>query len=98
MFALFSLFVQESELSKKRKECENLEHEVKKRQKRCRDLVSNMLNLLFPSRVLAGGTPVWFKRDTSGRNDYAGDMDFLLLSWFHNRRASLRMSEAKMST
>uniref|UniRef100_A0A3Q1HJA1 RIMS-binding protein 2 n=1 Tax=Anabas testudineus TaxID=64144 RepID=A0A3Q1HJA1_ANATE len=42
IFALFSLFVQESELSKKRKECENLEHEVKKRQKRCLDLESQL--------------------------------------------------------
>ncbi|XP_071317042.1 RIMS-binding protein 2 isoform X2 [Trachinotus anak] len=32
----------ESELSKKRKECENLEHEVKKRQKRCLDLESQL--------------------------------------------------------
>uniref|UniRef100_A0A673BS58 RIMS-binding protein 2 n=1 Tax=Sphaeramia orbicularis TaxID=375764 RepID=A0A673BS58_9TELE len=34
--------LQESELSNKRKECENLEHEVKKRQKRCLDLVSHL--------------------------------------------------------
>lgn len=40
IFVLLSLSAQESELSKKRKECENLEHEVKKRQKRCLDLVS----------------------------------------------------------
>ncbi|XP_041656722.1 peripheral-type benzodiazepine receptor-associated protein 1 isoform X3 [Cheilinus undulatus] len=32
----------ESELSKKRKECENLEHEVKKRQRRCLDLESQL--------------------------------------------------------
>lgn len=32
-------FAQESELCNKRKECEDLEHEVKKRQKRCLDLV-----------------------------------------------------------
>uniref|UniRef100_A0A672G294 TSPO associated protein 1 n=1 Tax=Salarias fasciatus TaxID=181472 RepID=A0A672G294_SALFA len=36
------------ELSKKRKECENLEHEVKKRQKRCLDLVSRPLALVLP--------------------------------------------------
>lgn len=36
-------FIQESELSKKRKECENLEHEVKKRQRRCVDLVSSLI-------------------------------------------------------
>uniref|UniRef100_A0A8C9XNY8 RIMB1/RIM3A-C-like N-terminal domain-containing protein n=1 Tax=Sander lucioperca TaxID=283035 RepID=A0A8C9XNY8_SANLU len=40
LLAFLSLSVQESELSKKRKECENLEHEVKKRQKRCLDLVT----------------------------------------------------------
>uniref|UniRef100_A0A665U7M1 TSPO associated protein 1 n=1 Tax=Echeneis naucrates TaxID=173247 RepID=A0A665U7M1_ECHNA len=40
---LFLLSIKESELSKKRKECENLEHEVKKRQKRCLDLVRNLL-------------------------------------------------------
>uniref|UniRef100_A0A3Q0RYV9 RIMB1/RIM3A-C-like N-terminal domain-containing protein n=1 Tax=Amphilophus citrinellus TaxID=61819 RepID=A0A3Q0RYV9_AMPCI len=39
----------ESELSKKRKECENLEHEVKKRQKRCLDLVSKLCAPVFPS-------------------------------------------------
>uniref|UniRef100_A0A669DUP4 RIMS-binding protein 2 n=2 Tax=Oreochromis TaxID=8139 RepID=A0A669DUP4_ORENI len=39
----------ESELSKKRKECENLEHEVKKRQKRCLDLVREPCAPLFPS-------------------------------------------------
>lgn len=33
------MLVQENELGKKRKECEDLEHEVKKRQKRCLDLV-----------------------------------------------------------
>ncbi|XP_073335939.1 RIMS-binding protein 2 [Pagrus major] len=32
----------EKKLSKKRKECENLEHEVKKRQKRCLDLESQL--------------------------------------------------------
>uniref|UniRef100_A0A672G044 TSPO associated protein 1 n=1 Tax=Salarias fasciatus TaxID=181472 RepID=A0A672G044_SALFA len=42
------LLFQESELSKKRKECENLEHEVKKRQKRCLDLVSRPLALVLP--------------------------------------------------
>ncbi|KAM6970622.1 peripheral-type benzodiazepine receptor-associated protein 1 [Aplochiton taeniatus] len=31
-----------SELSKKRKECENLDHEVRKRQKRCQDLESQL--------------------------------------------------------
>lgn len=36
----FPLSLQESELSKKRKECEGFEHEVRKRQKRCLDLVS----------------------------------------------------------
>uniref|UniRef100_A0A3Q3ANK3 TSPO associated protein 1 n=1 Tax=Kryptolebias marmoratus TaxID=37003 RepID=A0A3Q3ANK3_KRYMA len=41
-------YVQERELSKKRKECENLEHEVKKRQKRCLDLVSTLPHF-FPS-------------------------------------------------
>lgn len=37
---VLSLLLQESELSKKRKECEGLEHEARKRQKRCLDLVS----------------------------------------------------------
>lgn len=59
---MLSLSVQESELSKKRKECENLEHEVKKRQKRCLDLVSNLLAPVFPSR--------WFKHPHSGRHGF----------------------------
>uniref|UniRef100_A0AAX7VBY3 Peripheral-type benzodiazepine receptor-associated protein 1 n=1 Tax=Astatotilapia calliptera TaxID=8154 RepID=A0AAX7VBY3_ASTCA len=50
---LLSKFIQPrlkcGELSKKRKECENLEHEVKKRQKRCLDLVSEPCAPLFPS-------------------------------------------------
>lgn len=41
------LIFQESELSKKRKECENLEHEVRKRQKRCLDLVSDLPTPVF---------------------------------------------------
>uniref|UniRef100_A0A669DGN5 TSPO associated protein 1 n=1 Tax=Oreochromis niloticus TaxID=8128 RepID=A0A669DGN5_ORENI len=50
---LLSKFIQPrlkcGELSKKRKECENLEHEVKKRQKRCLDLVREPCAPLFPS-------------------------------------------------
>lgn len=66
VFVLLSLLAQESELSKKRKECENLEHEVKKRQKRCLDLVSNLLAPVFPSRMLSGSAPVWIKHYRSG--------------------------------
>uniref|UniRef100_A0A3Q3W6I1 Uncharacterized protein n=1 Tax=Mola mola TaxID=94237 RepID=A0A3Q3W6I1_MOLML len=56
IFALW-LLVQEIELSKKRKECENLEHEVKKRQKRCLDLVSNLLVVVVICfRMLFGST------------------------------------------
>lgn len=93
IFALLSLSVQESELSKKRKECENLEHEVKKRQKRCLDLVSDVLAPFFASHMLCDGAAVWFNSDDME------DMELHLnvVSWSGNRRASLRMSEAKMS-
>uniref|UniRef100_A0A667ZE02 TSPO associated protein 1 n=1 Tax=Myripristis murdjan TaxID=586833 RepID=A0A667ZE02_9TELE len=59
-YAVYLLLVQESELCKKRKECENLEHEVKKRQKRCLDLVRNLFVPVFP---------VFLKSSTRAENE-----------------------------
>lgn len=78
--SLPSLSLQERELSTKRKECENLEHEVKKRQKKCLDLVSY---LLFDNLFVMIAE--------------AGMMNLKIGLCIFNRRASLRMSEAKMS-
>lgn len=61
------MLVQEIELSKKRKECENLEHEVKKRQKRCLDLVSNLLVVVVICfRMLFGSNLVFIEHYCNG--------------------------------